>query len=136
MRGADIVYAATTSATPVFNGRDLKKGAHVNGVGSFRPTMQEIDAETVRNALVVVDGVEPALEEAGDLLVPMEAGVIDESHIHAEIGEILAGEATGRRDPLQITFFKSVGIAVQDLVAAGIILKNAEQQGLGQLLDF
>lgn len=127
----DIVYCATTSSTPVFDGSLLKKGAHVIGVGSYTPQMQEIDATTIKNALVVVDSRESVLAEAGDLLVPIEEGAIAADHIHAELGEIIAGTKLGRTSDDQITFFKSVGIAAQDVVAASIALANARTLGLG-----
>ena len=134
--GADIVCAATTSFTPVFPGAALKPGAHVNGVGSYLPTMQEVDLTTVQRALVVVDSREAALAEAGDLIIPLQDGAISAGHIHAEIGEIVAGRKPGRRSATQITFFKSVGVAVQDAAAAAVALRNAEQLGLGTAVAF
>jgi ornithine cyclodeaminase len=130
---ADIVCAATTARTPVFDGRGLKPGAHVNAIGAFTPEMQEIDVETVRRSLVVVDSREAALAEAGDLIIPLDAGAIGPDHIHAELGEIIAGTRPGRTSPTQITFFKSVGVAVQDGMAAQIILRNGQARGLGTL---
>jgi ornithine cyclodeaminase/alanine dehydrogenase-like protein (mu-crystallin family) len=135
VRGADIICAATTSSKPVFNSQDLAPGAHINGVGSYKPTMQEIDAATVKRALVVVDSREAAWEEAGDLIVPLQAGLITEAHIHAELGEIVAGLKPGRTSPEQITFFKSVGVAVQDAISGRIALENAVAQGLGTEVD-
>lgn len=131
VENADIVYCATTSSAPVFDGNLLKNGAHVIGVGSYTPQMQEVDATTVKNALVVVDSRESVLAEAGDLLVPMGEGVISAEHIHAELGEIIAGTKSGRTHADQITFFKSVGVAAQDAVAASIALANAHALGLG-----
>jgi ornithine cyclodeaminase len=131
VRDADVICAATTSHTPVFDGRELKPGAHVNGVGSFTPQMQEIDRETVRRSLVVVDSREAALEEAGDLIVPLNEGGITLDHIHAELGEIIAGQKPGRTSAEQITFFKSVGVAVQDAAAARIVLQNGRAHNLG-----
>lgn len=134
VRNADVICAATTSRTPVFDGRDLKPGAHVNAIGAFTPEMQEIDVETVRRALVVVDSREAALAEAGDLIIPLNSGDIGLDHIHAELGEIIAGTRPGRTSRDQITFFKSVGLAVQDTAAAQIILTNGPAQGLGRLI--
>jgi ornithine cyclodeaminase len=131
VRDADVICAATTSRTPVFDGRDLKPGAHVNGVGSFTPEMQEIDAETVRRARVVVDSVEAALAEAGDLIIPLNAGEIDLDHISTELGQVIKGEKPGRTSTEQITFFKSVGVAAQDAMAAQFILRNGPAMGLG-----
>lgn len=131
VRDADIVCAATTATEPVFNGSSLKPGVHINGVGSYAPNMQEIDAETVRRALVAVDSREAAGAEAGDLIIPLQMGLIASDHIHAELGEIIAGAKAGRSDDRQITFFKSVGVAVQDVVAGRIALRNALKRGLG-----
>lgn len=134
VRGADIVYCATTSATPVFSGGDLAPGAHVIGIGSYTPAMQEVDSLTVQRALVVVDARVSVLAEAGDVVIPLAQGVISAEHIHAEIGEIIAGLKPGRTRPEQITFFKSVGLAAQDAVAARLALNNAARLGLGQLI--
>ena len=133
VRDADIVCTATTSSQPVFPGSALSPGTHINAVGSFRNDMQEVDVETVRRALVVVDSREAAMAEAGDLVIPIEAGAITAEHIHAELGELVNGQRPGREDPRQITYFKSVGIAVQDAVAAGIALANARELGLGTI---
>lgn len=129
--GADIICTATTSSTPVLDGRWLDNGVHINGVGSFTPTMQEIDERTVQRALVVVDSRKAALSEAGDLIVPLQDGSITAHHIAAELGEIVAGSHPGRTTASQITFFKSVGVAVQDAAAASIALANAQELDLG-----
>ncbi len=129
--GADIVCTATTSATPVFTHNELAAGTHINAIGSYKPHMREIPPETVARAHVVVDQLDAAWEEAGDLILPLQAGLIHFDHIRAELGEIVAGTKPGRTDPGAITFFKSVGIAIQDLAAASCVLANAEQLGLG-----
>jgi ornithine cyclodeaminase len=133
--GADIVCAATASKLPVFNGEDLKPGSHVNAIGSFTPDMQEVDVTTIQRSLIVVDSREAALEEAGDLIQPIESGEFEASLIHAELGEIITGQQTGRTDDKQITYFKSVGIAVQDVVAGRIALNNAQSTGLGTVVE-
>jgi len=135
VRGADIICTATTSKTPVFDGALLKPGAHVNGIGSFMPEMQEIDLTTVQRALVVVDSRMAALAEAGDLIIPLQNGDISHDHITAELGEIVSGIHHGRTDADEITFFKSVGVAVQDAAAASIALANANARGLGTLIE-
>src|SRR3990172_50479 len=128
---ADVICTATTSETPVFDGAGLKAGTHVNAIGSYTPTMQEVDAKTITRALVVVDSKEAVLAEAGALLVPIGRGEITADIIHAELGQILNGDRLGRTSPEQITYFKSVGLAVQDAVAAGRALDRANALGLG-----
>ena len=128
---ADIICTATFSTTPVFDDAALKPGTHINGIGSYNPAMQEVPAETVKRSLVVVDSREAALAEAGDLVQPIDQGLISAGHIHAELGEIVLGRKGGRTSPEQTTFFKSVGIAVQDAVAGQLALENALKSGLG-----
>jgi ornithine cyclodeaminase len=128
---ADVVCCATTSATPVFDDADLRPGTHVNGVGSFLPTMQEVPPTTVARARVVVDQRAAAWAEAGDLVVARATGLIDEGHVAAELGEVVLGRAPGRTDDAQITFFKSVGIAAQDAVVAEAAYRRARTLGLG-----
>jgi ornithine cyclodeaminase/alanine dehydrogenase-like protein (mu-crystallin family) len=131
LAGADIVCTATTSETPVFDDADLEPGTHVNAVGSYKPHVQELPAETVVRARLVVDETAAILEEAGDLLIPIADGLIGSDHIYAEIGQIVSGQKAGRQDDQEITLFKSVGVAIQDLAAAGRILANARRDGLG-----
>ena len=131
LEDADVVCTATVSATPVFEDRWLKPGAHVNAIGSFRPEVAEIPAATVRRARVVVDHLPSALAEAGDLLQPLAQGLIGPAHFGTELGEVLLGRAPGRRDPAEITLFKSVGVAIQDLCAAARALENARRLGIG-----
>ena len=133
--GADIVIAATSSTTPVFNGCQIEPGTHVTGVGSFTIDMREVDTELITRARVVVDQRDAILDEGGDIVGPIRDGVVDESIMHAEIGEILLGEKEGRRDSEQITFFKSVGNAVQDLAVASLVLEVAEREDLGVVVD-
>jgi len=134
VRDADIICAATTSATPVFDGQLLKAGAHVNGVGSYTPQMQEVDAVTVTRARIFVDSRAAALVEAGDLVIPMHAGQT-RAEDWTELGEVVAGLKPGRQSSTEITFFKSVGVAVQDVAAAGAALREAKRLGLGQIVE-
>ena len=125
MRDADIVICATTSGTPLFDGNVLQSGTHITAVGTFVPEKREVDTETIRRAhRIVVDSREDCLAEAGDLIIP-------NAEIDAEIGEILNGDKPGRASDAEITFFKSVGVAVQDAVAAAAVLAEAEAKGLG-----
>jgi alanine dehydrogenase len=133
---ADIICTATTSSTPVFADADLKPGAHISAIGSYTPEMQEVPAETVTRALVVVDSRSATLAETGDLLKPMQAGLFEEEHISGELGEIVLGRKTGRESPQQITYFKSVGVAVQDAMAAQLALQNARKHRLGTNVKF
>ncbi len=135
VRGADVVVTATTSRTPVFPGALVEPGAHVTGVGSYTPEMREVDADLIRRARVVVDQREAVLAEAGDLIGPISEGLVDEGVIAAELGEVVAGLRPGRQSPDQITFFKSVGIAVQDVTVATEVLEAAERRGLGTLVE-
>ena len=133
IKDADIVCTATTSNTPVIAFENLKQGVHINAVGAFKPEMQEIDVETIVNALVVADSRESVLAEAGDIVIPINQGLITHEHVHAEIGELNNKTKNGRTSAEEITLFKSCGVAVQDAVSAGIILKNAESKNLGTL---
>jgi len=130
-READIICTATTTRTPVVPDDALKPGVHINGIGSFTPDMQEIAPATVRRARVVVDSREAAWAGAGDLIQAKRDGVFCEQDVYAEIGEIAAKRKPGREDEQQVTFFKSVGIAVQDVSVARHVLQKAEADGLG-----
>ncbi len=132
LAGADVVCAATTSQAPVFADADLKPGAHVNAVGSYQPHVQEVPAETVVRARLVVDSRRAALAETGDLIQPICEGLITADHIQADLGELVLGKAMGRTSEEEITLFKAVGVAVQDAAAARAALARAEQLGLGQ----
>ena len=136
VRQADIIYCATTSATPLFDGSDVKPGTHVNAVGTFMHDRREVDSTFIKRCnKIVVDAYSGALTEAGDLLIPMEEGVISESGIYAELGEISGGVKSGRTTAAEITFFKSVGNAVQDAAIAQAILKQAEALNLGTNIE-
>jgi ornithine cyclodeaminase/alanine dehydrogenase-like protein (mu-crystallin family) len=135
LRESDVVATATTSKTPVYDHDDIQPGTHINAVGAFQPTMQEIPVQTLLNSYVVVDSVEAAIEEAGDLQIPINNGEVDREVIKAEVGQIVAGSASGRSDDEQITFFKSVGNAVQDIMVAREAVQQAERQGRGQQFE-
>jgi ornithine cyclodeaminase/alanine dehydrogenase-like protein (mu-crystallin family) len=122
LRDADVVSTVTTSAVPVLRDGDLKPGVHINAVGSYKPHVRELPGETVRRAALFVDERRSALEEAGDILIPLREGLIGADHIRAEIGQVLAGLAPGRRSDDEITLFKSVGNAVEDLAVAALVL--------------
>lgn len=118
---ADLVCTCTTAEEPVFDGASLPAGAHVNAVGSYRPTTREIDTETVRRARVVVETREVAMAEAGDLTIPVGEGAIGAGHVLADLSEVVSG-APVRRAADDVTVFKSVGMAFEDLVIARAIV--------------
>ena len=128
---ADIVCTATVSHTPVFDDRDVQPGTHINAIGSYKPHVQELPGATVARAYVVVDHRDGALTEPGDLLIPMREGLFGPEHIAAEVGEIILGRKQGRTSDDQVTLYKSVGVAVQDLAAASAAAGRARVLGLG-----
>ena len=131
VREADVICTATTSAVPVFDAADVRPGTHINGIGSYTPQMQEVPAATVAKAKVVVDSRSASLAEAGDLIIPLTEGLIGQDHVYAEIGEVAAGILPGRTSDDEITFFKSVGVAVQDVAVAALVLRRAAEMGVG-----
>ncbi|MCD6338525.1 MAG: ornithine cyclodeaminase [Verrucomicrobia bacterium] len=128
---ADIVCAATTSAAPVFSDADVRPGTHLNAVGVYHPDRHETPPETVARAKVVVDQLEAARQEAGDLVIPIKQGLFAWNRVHAELGELAVGRKSGRETAEEITFFKSVGLAIQDVAAAARALENARKHRLG-----
>lgn len=135
LRGADIVCTATSSRSPVFSDEDLAAGAHINAVGVYQPERAEIPAATVARARIVVDQTEACLEEAGDLLQPLASGLISREAFGVELGEVLLGRVPGRRSSSEITLFKSVGLAVQDLYAASRAYEKALRLEIGVRLE-
>jgi ornithine cyclodeaminase/alanine dehydrogenase len=134
--GSDIIVTATTSKVPVFNGEWLKEGVHINGVGSHHgPGVKELDEVTIRKAKVVVDQREASLKEAGDLMDPISKDVISADHIYAELGELVTGKKKGRTSNNEITVFKSVGLAIQDVATGMKVYELAKAKGVGQLID-
>lgn len=131
LAGADILCTATTSRNPVVDDADIEPGTHINAIGVYKPDRREIPGDTVARARCVVDGIEAAWEEAGELVLAHKEGLIEADHVHAEIGEILAGRKTGRESDEEITLFKSVGVASQDLFAAHLVLARGTALGLG-----
>ncbi|MFS0786406.1 ornithine cyclodeaminase family protein [Shouchella sp. 1P09AA] len=136
VQAADILVCSTKSTTPVFNGDDLLPGTHINGIGSFQASMQEVDVTTLkRSQKVIVDTLEGANHEAGDLLIPSKKGEWSFDHIYSEIASILANEKRGRVTDEEITFYKSVGVAYLDTAVAVAVFQKAVQAGLGETID-
>lgn len=136
LKEVDVICTATTCPTPLFSRSALKAGVHINGVGSYRPDMAEIASDIVTDAQVVVDQIKACLQEAGDIIQPIEAGIFTAAQLYGELGEIAAGLKAGRTDPDQITFFKSVGNAAQDLIVAHYIYEQAAARNLGTLCEW
>jgi len=128
---ADIICAATTSLKPVFEAADLKPGAHINGVGSYRPDMIEIPPDILNKASLFVGSKKGVLAEAGEILAGIEMELFESDEL-IELGDVVLQNEPGRVSPDQITYFKSVGVAVQDAAAASLALNNARRMGLGK----
>lgn len=135
VRDADVVVTATSAREPIVERAWLKEGVHVNAVGSSIPTTRELDTATMAAASLFVDRRESTLNEAGDYLFPMREGAIGPEHIRAELGELLIGSAQGRQSDGELTVFKSLGLAVQDLAAAEYVLARAEAENAGAVVS-
>ena len=136
LAGADIVTTVTNSTDPVIERRWLHDGVHVNAVGSSFATKRELDSATMADARLFVDRRESTVNESGDYLLALADGAIGDDHIVAEIGEVLAGSAGGRRSDDELTVFKSLGLAIEDVAAAEVVLANAEASGRGVRVPF
>ena len=136
VRGADLIVTATTANEPILKREWIAPGAHINAVGAYTPTTREVDGETMAAARLFVDRRESALAEAGDILLPMQAGLFGPEHILAEIGEVVIGSRPGRATPSEITLFKSVGLPVEDAAAAEHVYRRAVQRSMGTRLAF
>lgn len=131
VKGSDVVVTATTSRTPVFDGRDVSEGTHVIAIGSYRPDSRELDPHLVSRVSIFVDSREAALEEAGDLLMPMAEGLISKDSIVAELSELVSGAKKGRTSAREVTVFKSVGLAFEDNSAGWLTYREALRRGIG-----
>jgi ornithine cyclodeaminase/alanine dehydrogenase-like protein (mu-crystallin family) len=122
---SDVICTCTSSAAPVFDGRRVRPGTHLNLVGAFQPETREVDDETVRHARIVVDTYDGALAEAGDLLIPLKNEIISRNQIVADLHELASGKKPGRISREDITLFKSVGCALEDLVTAKMVYEKS-----------
>jgi alanine dehydrogenase len=134
--GADVVITATTASDPVFESEDLADGAHVTAMGQYDPRKRELDAETIRRATYVPDLRERATTDAGSFLAALEAGVVDEDHVHAELGEVVAGESPGRESADELTVFDSGGTGVETVAGAHLLYEKASEAGVGTTVEF
>jgi ornithine cyclodeaminase/alanine dehydrogenase-like protein (mu-crystallin family) len=129
---ADVLCTATTSSTPVVNGRWLRPGTHVNAVGAYTAKMRELDTLAVQRSRVYVDHHPAAQTEAGDLLLPIASSDLTYDHVIGTLGELVNGTVPGRRTEEEITLFKSVGLAMQDAVTASRVYQQAVERGIGR----
>jgi ornithine cyclodeaminase len=135
VRGADLIVTATSSLEPVINKDWISPGAHINAIGTHSPNSREIDSATMAAARIFVDRRESALNESGDYLLAKE-GVVRPESIAGEIGELLIGEKPGRTSATEITLFKSLGLAIEDVVSADYIFNKAKEQNAGTWIGF
>lgn len=135
LAGANIVCTVTAARDPIVEADWLANGCHVNAVGAFTAATRELDSETIRRARLVVDSRGSAVIEAGDFLIPKGEGVIDEDHIVAELSDLVTGKAVGRQSAEELTVFNSLGLAVEDLVAARAVYDKAVGEGVGSEIE-
>lgn len=135
VEAADLICTVTSATEPVLRGAWISPGAHINAVGAYTPATRELDSALVAGARLYADRRESLLSEAGEFLIPKGEGLIGDEHIVGEIGEVLLGKAPARTSPTEITLFKSLGIAVEDLAAAHHVYRAAQERGLGAWLD-
>jgi ornithine cyclodeaminase len=136
VRGADIIVTATTSRDPVLRREWISAGAHINAVGTFSPKAREVDTATIAAASLFVDRRESALNEAGDYLIAAQEGAIGPEHIRADLGEVLTRVHPGRTSSEEITMFKSLGLAIEDLAAAAHVYQKAAETSAGSWVEF
>lgn len=135
-RRADLIVTATTAREPVIRREWISPGTHINAIGTYSPTAREIDTATMAAASLFVDRRESALNEAGDYLIAANEGAFGSEHIRAELGEVLIGADLGRTSPEEITVFKSLGLAIEDLAATEYVYRKAQQQAAGSWVEF
>jgi ornithine cyclodeaminase/alanine dehydrogenase-like protein (mu-crystallin family) len=135
VRGADVVLAATSSVSPVLESAWVQDGAHVIAIGACRPSQRELDPDLVARASLFVDSRDAALQESGDVVQAIREGRFDASHIRGELGEIIAGRSAGRTSAGEITVFKSLGLAIEDVAAANLAFQRARDAGRGIQLN-
>lgn len=128
---ADIICTASSSPTPVFDGGKVREGTHINSVGSHTLRARELDTAIIKRSKIIADSYDACLNEAGDIMIPIQEGAIDKSHLHAELGEVITGKKPGRVDEREIILFKSNGLAIQDVAAAKLVYDKAVQAGIG-----
>ncbi len=124
LKEVDIIATATGSTKPLFSLKNLKPGVHINAIGAYKPHMQELDIDIIKNSSLFVDDKEACSTEAGDIVIPLTRSIISPNHIRSELGDVITGKSPGRSNVDEITVFKSVGIAIQDLVVANAVYEK------------
>jgi alanine dehydrogenase len=135
VENADIVITATTASDPVFDGDLLAEGAHVTAMGQYDPEKRELDTTTIERSTYVPDLRERVTQDAGSFIHALEAGAVTEDHVHAELGDVVAGEAPGRESPDEITVFDSGGTGIETVAAAHMLYEKAVEEDLGSEID-
>ena len=136
VEGADVVITATDADEPVFDGATLEDGAHVTAMGQYHPAKRELDTETIAQSTYVPDLRARVQQDAGSFLHAMEDGAVDEDHVHAELGEVLVGDAPGRESADEVTVFDSGGTAIETVAAAKMLYDRAVEADVGQRIEF
>ncbi len=131
----DIIVTATSSPTPLFDGKLVLPGTHINGIGSHTPNARELDTEIIKRSKFVGDSKEACFKEAGDIMIPLQEDAITETHFYAELGEIITGKKQGRVNDDEITLFKSNGLAIQDAATAKLVYDKAKEMGVGKEIE-
>ena len=135
LKEADIICTATSSTTPIFDGNNVREGTHINAIGSHTPNARELDIAIIERSKIIADSYEACLNEAGDIIYPIQEGAIDKSHIHAELGEVITGKKQSRADDKEITLFKSNGLAIQDAATAKLVYDKALRARIGTEIE-
>jgi alanine dehydrogenase len=133
--GADLICTVTTATEPVLRSEWVSAGAHINAIGAYTPSTRELDSSLVARARLFADRRESLLAEAGEFLIPKNEGLMDDDHIVGEIVDLLEGRVPGRRSPDEVTLFKSLGVAVEDLAAAQHVYETARERGVGSWVE-
>jgi ornithine cyclodeaminase/alanine dehydrogenase-like protein (mu-crystallin family) len=130
LKRADIICTCTTSALPLFGLKDIRSNAHINAVGAYRPSAREVGSDIVAKSVVIADSDEGAFNEAGEIILALKEGAIQRNHVYSTVGELVSG-VKPLPDEDQLTLFKSIGMALEDLVAANLAYRNAKGRGIG-----
>lgn len=135
LEDCNIICTATSSPTPIFDGSKVREGTHINGIGSHTPNARELDTTIIKRSRLVADSYEACLKEAGDIMIPIQEGAIDKSHMYAELGEVVTGKKPARQNDNDITLFKSNGLAIQDVATAKLVYDRAVEAGIGAQVE-